>query len=144
MKIKQIIYFKRLLTFPYEQEALREYHRFLKEHPEYDNENVYSYIQIDERDEDFHGRGDGIERSLIIYKYREETQDELNQRTQERDNKIISSFNEDFWDVFKSLQTNCKDINEKESIKKIVNSVREYIDYCFENNYIESKKIKLI
>lgn len=144
MKIKQIIYTKKLVAFPCEQEAAQLYHQFLKKYPEYDNDDTLMYIQVDEREYDFHGRGGGIERTLIIYKWRDETQQELDNRIKDRDYKIMYRFNEEFDKLFKSLKEWCKDIHEKESIEKIVNSVREYIDYCFKNNYIENKKIKLL
>ena len=56
----------------------------------------------------------------------------------------MQQFNDDFGNVFKSLQRNCKGIYEKQSIEKIYNYAMKCIDYYFKNNYIESEKIDLI
>ena len=102
------------------------------------------YVDSKENEENYYGHGGGVTRTLFIYRWREETQEEIQKRIDDRDLKVMQQFNDDFGKVFKSLQINCKGIHEKQSIEKIYNYAMKCIDYYFKNNYIESEKIDLV
>ena len=144
MRIKEILHREFVSCIPYEECAAKKYHKYLKEHPELNEDDIRMYVDSQEDEEDYYGHGGGVTRTLVIYRWREETQEEINERINERDQKVIDQFNKDFGKVFKSLQKNCEGIHEISSIEKIYNSTQECIDYYFKNNYLESKKIKFI
>lgn len=144
MKLKEILHKEFVSCTPYEECVAKKFHKYLKDHPELDEDEVRMYVDSKENEEDHYGHGGGVIRTLVIYRWREETQEEIQKRIDDRDLKVMQQFNDDFGKVFKSLQRNCEGIHEKESIEKIYNSEMKCIDYYFKNNYIESEKIDLV
>lgn len=121
MKLKEILHREFVSCTPYEECAAKKFHKYLKDHPELDEDEVRMYVDSKENEEDHYGHGGGVTRTLVIYRWREETQEEIQKRIDNRDLKVMQQFNDDFGKVFKSLQRNCEGIHEKESIEKIYN-----------------------
>ena len=89
IKIQEVLFKKNLCCIPPENEAAKYYHKFLLEHPEYDNNETRCRIDSVERPEDHYGNGGGVDNTLIIFRYREESDSEYNNRIQEKENFIV-------------------------------------------------------
>ena len=89
--VKEELFRKHLSCWPPENEAAKLYHMFLKEHPEYEDVPIRCMIDSKEREEDHYGNGGGVERTLIIYKEREETDEEYDRRIKECEDQLIDN-----------------------------------------------------
>lgn len=83
---------KSLCCYPPENEAAKIYAQFLSEHPEFSTKDVDMRIDAYEREEDHYGNGGGYDRYVRIYKRRDETPEERDNRVRKEENEVIEKF----------------------------------------------------
>ena len=96
--IEETLETKRLCTIQRENESARFFVSFLRQHPEYTENDIQIKISAD----GFTGRENKIIYYAIIYRTREENDDEFNKRLTKLEDDIVNKFNDCF---FKSLYT---------------------------------------
>lgn len=138
-KIKEVLFTKeltkKLIGCPPENEAAKLYHKFLLDHPEYENDDsINCQINSEEREEDHYGNGGGIYYTLIIYKWREETDTEYNKRIEELENNLIKEYSDKFNEVLRELNYKIRDIPSITK-EKIIYFIQKNIDLYINTNF---------
>ena len=129
---ENVLFSKQLCCYPYAPEAAKLYHKFLIEHPEYDNDDIKCKIKEIEEEEDHYGNGGGIRRTLVIYKDVEETDAEYELRIHNIEDDIIKTYSNKLKEILKEL--NYK-LNYMPSKERVVYEITKYIDMYIKNNY---------
>lgn len=127
---RETLFSKRLCCYPAVEEAAKEFAKFISEHPEYSVDDVRCFIEEKEREEDHYGNNGGIDRTLIIYKERLETQEEYNTRIRVEEDNIICRLKGLFDTVFKSVKnmTECLP-----SDQRVYNEITNYMQNFIAN-----------
>ena len=89
-KVRNILKREYLNTTTYESEAAKIFMKFLREHPELNEDDVEMDIDEWEEEDDYRGNGGGWYRAVEIYTEREETDEEYNARITQEEHDIIS------------------------------------------------------
>lgn len=91
--IKQVsVFYKMLVTCNYEEEAAKLFIKYLKEHPNENEDELHFNIKKIEREEDHYGNGGGTYRYLNIYKEVEEDDTQFNMRVYEYEKQLYTVF----------------------------------------------------
>jgi hypothetical protein len=135
--VKEELFRKHLSCWPPENEAAKLYHRFLKEHPEYEDAPIRCIIDSKEMEEDHYGNGGGVENTLIIYREREETDEEYDRRIKECENQLIDKYSNEIVLELTHLESSLrKPSNDYLNKDRIINELKTNIDKYFKNLYI--------
>lgn len=135
--VKEELFRKHLSCWPPENEAAKLYHIFLKEHPEYEDVPIRCMIDTKEMKEDYYGNGGGVENTLIIYKEREETDEEYDRRIKECENQLIDKYSNEIVSELAQLESSLRRLsNEHLNKDRIINELKTNIDKYFKNLYI--------
>lgn len=128
---RDILFSKRLCCYPAVEEAAKEFAKFISEHPEYSVDDVRCFIEETEREEDHYGNGGGVDRTLIIYRERLETQEEYDNRIRVEEDNIICKLKGVFYHAFRAVKnmTECLP-----SDKRVCDEITNYIQ-TFITNY---------
>jgi hypothetical protein len=97
LQIKDVLYSEHLCCYPAENQAAKIYAKFLAEHPEFTSKDVDMYIACEEREEDHYGNGGGVDRTCIIYKSREETEEECAARVRNEEQEVIHKYSNELF-----------------------------------------------
>lgn len=89
--VQNVLFSKRLCTYPPENEAARLYVKFLKDN-QYAPEDVEMRIKSEEREENYYGNGGGIENTVEIYQMREESDKEMTARIASEESDVYSFY----------------------------------------------------
>lgn len=127
---REILFSKRLCCYPAVEEAAKEFAKFISEHPEYSVDDVRCFIEEKEREEDHYGNGGGIDRTLIIYKERLETQDEYNARIRVEEDNIITRAKGLLCDIFYKIKGMTKELP---SDQRVYNEITNYMQNFITN-----------
>ena len=138
VKLEEILLEKHLCCYPPENEAAKIYHQFLLEHPEYDNNETRCKIISEEREEDHYGNGGGVDNTLIIFKYREETDSEYNNRIQEKENFIIQKYTKELNNILREIKNELMNLPD-ESKERIIYFLKKNIDFYIQNSFLYTK-----
>lgn len=128
LKIKDILLEKNLVTCHPENEAAKIYHQFLLDHPEYEN-CIECNINTIEREEDHYGNGGGYENTLIIFRWKEETDEEFDKRISEIKMNLCDKYNNKFEILFQELYFELKKLNDSDLNKRIISIINKKIDF---------------
>lgn len=90
--ITEVLYTKRLTMHPYENQMAKEYARFMQGHPDLSEDDVRCKVDCQEVEEDHYGNGGGIDRTLVIYTEREESDKEYNERMNNKMGNLTAEF----------------------------------------------------
>ena len=91
--VDDILYSEGLNCYPAENQASKIFIKWLKEHPEYNADDVDLKIDSYEQEEDYYGNGGGCEQYARIYKRREETNEEYKSRIMAEEDIVFEEFN---------------------------------------------------
>lgn len=127
---RDILFSKRLCCYPAVEEAAKEFAKFISEHPEYSVDDVRCFIEETEREEDHYGNGGGIDRTLIIYKERLETQEEYNNRIRVEEDNIITRAKGLLCDIFYKIKDMTKELP---SDQRVYNEITNYMQNFIAN-----------
>ena len=134
LSVEEVLLRKNLCCYPPENEAAKYYHKFLLEHPEYDNNDTKCRIDSVERQEDHYGNGGGYDNTLIIFRYREESDSEYNKRIEQKECNVINDYNNKFNNVLRDLKVELRYLPDS-SKEKIIYEINKNIDYYLKNNF---------
>lgn len=87
-----VLYSSGISTYPTDIDVSRKYAKFLREHPEINEDDINILIESDEREEDYYGHGGGTVHTLNIVKYRPETDKEYSDRVQKQEKEVIDHY----------------------------------------------------
>jgi hypothetical protein len=90
--VSDVLYSESLNCYPAENQAAKIFVKWLKEHPEVSPDDVDMRIDSYEREEDYHGNGGGYDRYVRIFKRREETQSEYDERIKREEGACFEKF----------------------------------------------------
>ena len=93
-QVSDILYSESLNLYPAESQAAKIFAKWLKEHPEYSPDDVDMRIDSYEREEDHYGNGGGWDQYVRIFKRREETQAEYDERIAKGESESLDKFKE--------------------------------------------------
>lgn len=112
---QDILLRQNLVTSPYESEAAKIYMKFLREHPDLNEDDVEMRIDSWEEEEDHYGHGGGYFHAVEIYTTREETDDEFNKRIGDAEATIYKNAEKELLRVIKDAkyELNCDDGDER-------------------------------
>lgn len=136
LEIRNVLKKKELSTTAYESEAAKIFIKYLREHPEMNEDDVDMRIDTWEEEEDHYGHGGGICHAVVIYTTREETDEEHNTRVAQEEQEIIkkhapiikNAVNELRWDM------NLPDNNTEEG-KRLYDAIVDIVKSVF-NGYV--------
>ena len=94
MQVDDILFSQSLNLYPAENQAAKIFAKWLREHPEYSADDVDMRIDSYEREEDYYGNGDGWDQYVRIFKRREETQAEYDERIAKGEAESLDKFKE--------------------------------------------------
>lgn len=94
MKVDDILHSESLNCYPAENQAAKIFAKWLSEHPEYSADDVDMRIDSYEREEDHYGNGGGWDQYVRIFKRREETQAEYDERIAKGEAESLDKFKE--------------------------------------------------
>ena len=134
LNIKEILLKKKLVTSNHENEAAKLYHQFLLDHPEYENK-IECIIESEEREEDHYGNGGGYEYTLIIFKWKEETEEEYNKRISEIKQNLIIEYTNKFDAILGELYFKLRKLNDIDFNKRIISIINKKIDFYIKNSF---------
>ena len=92
--VDDILFSQSLNLYPAENQAAKIFARWLSEHPEYSADDVDMRIDSYEREEDHYGNGGCWDQYVRIFKRREETQAEYDERIAKGEAESLDKFKE--------------------------------------------------
>lgn len=92
LQVDDILYSESLNCYPAENQAAKIFVKWLKDHPEYDPDDVDMRIDYYECEEDYYGNGGGYDQYVRIFKTREETQEEHEARIKREEDEAFNYF----------------------------------------------------
>ena len=95
LTVCDILHSASLNCYPAENQAAKIFMEWLKNHPEYNPDDVDMRIDSYEREEDYYGNGGGYDRYVRIFKRRKETDAELAARIKDEEDKVFEKFTRD-------------------------------------------------
>ena len=107
--VKDLLYSKKLDTYPEESQAAKIFAKWLKEHPEYSTDDVDMCIKKYGQEEDYMGHFGHTSKYVRIFKRREETNSEYNARIAKEESEALDKFRNE-------LHYNIKDLIREFSI----------------------------
>lgn len=90
--VADVLYKEEINCIPVENYAAKIFIKFLKEHPEYSEDDVDLRIDYVDEEEDHYGNGGGRTYTAVIFKRRQETDKEHAARIQELEDRIIFAY----------------------------------------------------
>lgn len=101
--VTDLLYAKKLDTYPAESQAAKIFAKWLKEHPEYSTDDVDMCIKSYEREEDYMGHFGGTKKYIRIFKQHEETDSEYKARIVKEESEALDKFRDKLYFIIKDL-----------------------------------------
>ena len=92
LTVCDILHSASLNCYPAENQAAKIFMEWLKNHPEYNPDDVVMRIDSYEREEDYYGNGGGYDRYVRIFKRRKETDSEYEARIAKEESESLDKF----------------------------------------------------
>ena len=112
-EVQEVLFTKLLVLYPPENEAAKIYAEFMQKHPELNIKDINMRIDEEEREEDYYGNGGGVDRTLVIYKLRRETDGEYNERSRKERLEIVNRFLEGLNEGIRKFQSDIRRMDDK-------------------------------
>lgn len=134
--VSDVLYSESLNCYPAENQAAKIFVKWLKEHPEVSPDDVDMRIDSYEREEDYHGNGGGYDRYVRIFKRREETQSEYDERVKREEDACFEKFSNHVYghvaELIKDLSIYPNMESEEISSKRreIVSGIMDVVHKC--------------
>lgn len=123
--VKDILYTKLLNCYPPENQAAKLFATFLKEHPEYNINDIDCEIQEIKEEEDHYGNGGGYKRTLYIFRNRKETEEEYKTRIKINEDLIITNYTKAMQNVLSGLKSDVsKYLPDK---TRVYNEIKDFV-----------------
>jgi hypothetical protein len=135
IKIRNILKREELKTVSYESEAAKIFIKFLREHPELNEDEVDMRINTWEEEEDHYGNGGGIFHSVEIYTTREETDEEYETRVVQEEQEIINKHTPIIRNAVYELRWDMNLRGKAEEGKRLYDAVVDIVKSVF-NGYV--------
>lgn len=87
-----VLYSSSINTYPSDIDVSRKYAKFLREHPEINEDEIDIHIESREEEEDHYGNGGGIYETMQIIKRRESTDNEYNKQVKDGEKKVVDFY----------------------------------------------------
>lgn len=135
LNVKEILLKKDLYYYKYIDEAAKLYHKFLLDNPKYENDKIECEINPIKEEDDHYGNSDGYEYTLIIFKLREETDEEYNTRINETEKNLINEYINKFDVILGELYFKLRKLNDIDFNKRIISMINKKIDFYIKNSF---------
>ena len=136
LPVSDVLYSESLTCYPAESQAAKIFAKWLKEHPEVSPDDVEMRIDSYEREEDYYGNGGGYDKYVRIFKRREETQSEYDERIKREENAYFENFRNHVYghvaELIRDLSIYPNMVSDEISNKRkeIVSGIMEVVHKC--------------
>ena len=137
LSLEEPVYSERLRTTELATEAAKIYIKWIKDHPEEDENTVDMCVKSMDEPEDAWGNPGYKVHSVCIYKKRKETEEEFHRRIEREENYILDSFQEKLfhdvhdllndYEIYSSCQYKKLESHRDRIVDLIMNTIREEI-----------------
>lgn len=87
-----VLYSSSINTYPSDIDVSRKYAKFLREHPDINEDEIDIHIESREEEEDYYGNGGGVYETMQIIKRRESTDAEYNKQVKDGEKKVVDFY----------------------------------------------------
>lgn len=102
-RVREVLHSENIVLYPAENQAAKIYAKYMAEHPELDMKDINLNIDEEEREEDYHGNGGGVDRTAVVCRSHEETDWEYNQRVQQEEDEAYIKLSGKLAGVFREF-----------------------------------------